>query len=76
MQLGRVVNNSVALLLGDLVNKVVPWVVFPWMVRALGPAVYGGETLPVGVAVLFGPLASPGFTRCALREAARGSLSL
>jgi O-antigen/teichoic acid export membrane protein len=71
MQLGRVVNNSVALLLLDLVNKLVPWVVFPWVVRALGPAVYGRLGFAGAVAGFFGLVASPGFTTYALREAAR-----
>jgi O-antigen/teichoic acid export membrane protein len=71
MQLGRVVNNSVALLLLDVVNKLVPWVVFPWVVRALGPAVYGRLGFAGAVAGFFGLVASPGFTVYASREAAR-----
>jgi len=71
MQLGRVVNNSVALLFLDLVNKLIPWVVFPWVVRALGPQVYGRLGFAGAVAGFFGLLASPGFTTYTLREAAK-----
>ena len=39
--LGRIVNNSVALILLDLLNKAIPLIVFPRVVRALGPAAYG-----------------------------------
>ena len=71
MQLGRVVNNSVALLFLDLVNKLIPWVVFPWVVRVLGPEIYGRLGFAGAVAGFFGLLASPGFTTYTLREAAK-----
>lgn len=71
--LARVVNNSAALLLLDLVNKAVPLVVFPQVVRALGPTVYGRLGFATAVAGFFGLLASPGFSTYALREAARSS---
>ena len=71
MRLGRVINNSVALILLDFLNKAIPFVVFPWVVRALGPAVYGQLGYAGAVAGFFGLLASPGFTSYALREAAR-----
>jgi len=71
--MARVVNNSVALLLLDLLNKAVPLVVFPQVVRALGPTVYGKLGFATAVAGFFGLLASPGFSTYALREAARGS---
>lgn len=71
MRLGGVINNSAALILLDLLNKAIPLVVFPWVVRALGPAVYGQLGFATAVAGFFGLLASPGFTTYALREAAK-----
>ena len=71
VSLGRVVNNSVALVLLDLLNKAIPLIVFPRVVRALGPAAYGRLGFAGAVAGFFGLLASPGFSTYALREAAR-----
>ena len=71
--LPRVVNNSVALLLLDLLNKAIPLIVFPRVVRMLGPAVYGQLGFAGAVAGFFGLLASPGFSTYALREAAKNS---
>jgi O-antigen/teichoic acid export membrane protein len=71
--LARVINNSVALVLLDLLNKAIPLIVFPRVVRALGPAVYGRLGFAAAVAGFFGLLASPGFSTYALREAARNS---
>src|SRR5271169_3339883 len=71
--LARVVNNSIALVLLDLLNKAIPLIVFPRVVRALGPAVYGQLGFAAAVAGFFGLLASPGFSTYALREAARNS---
>ena len=73
MGLALVVNNSLALLFLDLLNKAVPLVVFPQVVRALGPTVYGRLGFATAVAGFFGLLASPGFSTYALREAARSS---
>src|ERR1700740_2155193 len=69
--LSRVINNSVALVLLDLLNKAIPLVVFPRVVRALGPAAYGQLGFAGAVAGFFGLLASPGFSTYALREAAK-----
>src|SRR4029077_19141197 len=71
--LTRVINNSVALVLLDLLNKAIPLIVFPRVVRALGPAVYGQLGFAAAIAGFFGLLASPGFSTYALREAARSS---
>jgi O-antigen/teichoic acid export membrane protein len=71
--LNRIVNNSVALVLLDLLNKAIPLLVFPRVVRALGPAMYGRLGFATAVAGFFGLLASPGFSTYALREAARNS---
>jgi O-antigen/teichoic acid export membrane protein len=71
--LARVVNNSVALVLLDLLNKAIPLIVFPRVVRALGPAVYGQLGFATAIAGFFGLLASPGFSTYALREAARNN---
>src|SRR5580698_3744354 len=71
--LRRIVNNSVALILLDLLNKAIPLVVFPRVVRALGPAAYGRLGFAGAVAGFFGLLASPGFSTYALREAAKNS---
>jgi O-antigen/teichoic acid export membrane protein len=71
--LPRVIQNSVALVLLDLLNKVIPLIVFPRVVRALGPAVYGQSGFAAAVAGFFGLLASPGFSTYALREAAKNS---
>jgi O-antigen/teichoic acid export membrane protein len=71
--LSRVINNSVALVLLDLLNKAIPLVVFPRVVRALGPAAYGQLGFATAVAGFFGLIASPGFSTYALREAARNS---
>jgi O-antigen/teichoic acid export membrane protein len=71
--LTRVVNNSVALVLLDLLNKAIPLIVFPRVVRALGPAAYGQLGFAAAVAGFFGLLASPGFSTYALREAAKNS---
>jgi O-antigen/teichoic acid export membrane protein len=71
MHPSRVLGNSAALLLLDLLNKAIPFVVFPWVVRALGPSVYGRLGFAGAVAGFFSLLASPGFTAYALREAAK-----
>src|SRR5271170_849049 len=71
MRLARVINNSAALLMLDLLSKAVPLVVFPAVVRALGPTVYGKVGFATAVAGFFGLLASPGFTTYAAREAAK-----
>ncbi len=71
--LTRVINNSVALLLLDLLNKATPLIVFPRVVRALGPAAYGQLGFAGAVAGFFGLMASPGFSTYALREAAKNS---
>jgi O-antigen/teichoic acid export membrane protein len=71
--LPRVINNSVALVLLDLLSKATPLIVFPRVVRFLGPAVYGQLGFASAVAGFFGLLASPGFSTYALREASRNS---
>jgi O-antigen/teichoic acid export membrane protein len=71
MRLGRVINNSAALLVLDILSKAVPLVVFPYMVRALGPTSYGKIGFATAVAGFFGLVASPGFSTYALREAAK-----
>jgi O-antigen/teichoic acid export membrane protein len=71
--LNRIINNSVALVLLDLLNKAIPLFVFPRVVRALGPAMYGRLGFATAAAGFFGLLASPGFSTYALREAARSS---
>src|SRR5260370_35258728 len=71
MRLARVINNSTALLVLDILSKATPLVVFPFMVRALGPAAYGKIGFATAVAGFFGLAASPGFSTYALREAAR-----
>ena len=71
--LARVVNNSIALVLLDLLNKAIPLIVFPRVVRALGPVAYGQLGFAAAVAGFFGLLASPGFSTYALREAAKNS---
>ena len=74
--LPRVIHNSVALVLLDLLNKAIPLIVFPRVVRTLGPAVYGQLGFATAVAGFFGLLASPGFSTYALREAAKDSESV
>jgi O-antigen/teichoic acid export membrane protein len=69
--LARVINNSFALVLLDLLSKAIPLIVFPRVVRALGPAMYGQLGFATAIAGFFGLLASPGFSTYALREAAR-----
>jgi O-antigen/teichoic acid export membrane protein len=71
MRLARVINNSAALLVLDILSKAVPLVVFPAVVRALGPTTYGKVGFATAVAGFFGLLASPGFTTYAAREAAK-----
>jgi O-antigen/teichoic acid export membrane protein len=71
MRLARVINNSAALLLLDLLGKAMPLLVFPLMVRALGPIAYGKIGFATAVAGFFALAASPGFSVYALREAAR-----
>jgi O-antigen/teichoic acid export membrane protein len=71
MRLARVINNSAALLVLDILSKAMPVVVFPVMVRALGPTSYGKIGFATAVAGFFGLLASPGFSTYALREAAK-----
>jgi O-antigen/teichoic acid export membrane protein len=71
MRMARVINNSAALLMLDILSKAVPLVVFPVMVRALGPTAYGKVGFATAVAGFFGLLASPGFTTYASREAAK-----
>jgi O-antigen/teichoic acid export membrane protein len=71
MRLARVINNSVALVVLDLLSKAMPLVVFPVMVRALGPTAYGKIGFATAVAGFFGLVATPGFSTYALREAAK-----
>jgi len=71
MRLARVVNNSVALLVLDILSKAMPLIVFPAMVRALGPVTYGKVGFATAIAGFFGLVASPGFSTYALREAAK-----
>jgi len=71
MRLARVINNSAALVVLDILSKAMPLVVFPVMVRALGPTSYGKVGFASAVAGFFGLLASPGFSTYALREAAK-----
>ena len=71
MRLARVINNSAAPLVLDLLSKATPLVVFPFMVRALGPTAYGKIGFATAVAGFFGLVASPGFSTYALREAAK-----
>ena len=71
MRLARVINNSAALLVLDILSKAMPLVVFPVMVRALGPTSYGKIGFATAVAGFFGLVASPGFSTYALREAAK-----
>ena len=71
MRLARVINNSAALLVLDILSKATPLVVFPFMVRALGPTAYGKIGFATAVAGFFGLVASPGFSTYALREAAK-----
>jgi O-antigen/teichoic acid export membrane protein len=61
------------LVLLDLLNKAIPLVVFPRVVRALGPAVYGKLGFAAAITGFFGLLASPGFSTYAVREAAKNS---
>jgi O-antigen/teichoic acid export membrane protein len=71
MRLARVINNSAALLVLDILSKAVPLVVFPVVVRALGPTAYGKIGFATAVAGFFALAASPGFSTYALREAAK-----
>jgi len=66
--LARVINNSVALVLLDLLNKAIPLVVFPQVVRVLGPAAYGKLGFAAAITGFFGLLAT-----YAVREAAKDS---
>src|SRR5260370_18867186 len=54
-----------------MLSKATPLVVFPFVVRALGPAAYGKIGFATAVAGFFGLVASPGFSTYALREAAK-----
>jgi len=76
MRLARIVSNSFALVLLDVLNKAMPLIVFPVVVRVLGPAVYGKLGFAGAVAGFFALLASPGFTTYAVREAARDHAKL
>ena len=71
MRLARVINDSAALLALDILSKATPLVVFPFMVRALGPTTYGKIGFATASAGFFGLVASPGFSTYALREAAK-----
>jgi O-antigen/teichoic acid export membrane protein len=71
MRLARVINNSAALLVLDILSKAMPLVVFPVMVRALGPTSYGKVGFATAVAGFFALVASPGFSTYALREASK-----
>jgi O-antigen/teichoic acid export membrane protein len=71
MRLARVINNSAALLVLDILSKATPLIVFPFMVRALGPESYGKIGFATAIAGFFGLVASPGFSTYALREAAK-----
>jgi O-antigen/teichoic acid export membrane protein len=71
MKLSRIIHNSAALVSLDILTKAMPLLVFPWMVRALGPAAYGKVGFAAAIAGFFGLLASPGFSTYMLREAAK-----
>jgi len=71
MRLSRVIHNSAALISLDLLSKAIPLVVFPFLVRALGPQTYGKLGFAVALSGFFGLMASPGFSTYATREAAR-----
>ena len=69
----RVVHNSIALLLVDIGNKILPLITFPWIVRALGPESYGKVGFAIAVTGFFGLLAAPGFTNFGIPERSRRS---
>lgn len=71
MRLSRVINNSTALFGLDLLSKALPLVVFPFVVRVLGPQTYGKLGFATAIAGFFALLASPGFSAYAQREAAK-----
>ena len=71
MRLARVINNSAALFSLDILSKAMPLLVFPVMVRALGPQSYGKLGFATAASGFFGLLASPGFSMYATREASR-----
>lgn len=71
MRLSRIINNSAALISLDFLSKAIPLVVFPFLVRALGPQTYGKLGFAAAIAGFFGLLASPGFSTYATREAAK-----
>jgi len=71
MRLSRIINNSAALISLDLLSKAIPLVVFPFLVRALGPQTYGKLGFAVALSGFFGLFASPGFSTYATREAAK-----
>jgi O-antigen/teichoic acid export membrane protein len=73
MRLARVINNSVALLTLDILSKAMPLIVFPAMVRALGPPAYGKLGFAMAISGFFGLVAAPGFSAYASREAAKDS---
>ncbi len=71
MHLARVVHNSAALLVVDLLAKLMPLVTFPLIVRALGPEAYGKVAFAAAVCGFFGIASAPGFTTVGAREIAR-----
>jgi O-antigen/teichoic acid export membrane protein len=76
MRLARVINNSAALFSLDILSKAMPLLVFPVMVRALGPQSYGKLGFATAASGFFGLLASPGFSTYATREASRDPAQL
>jgi O-antigen/teichoic acid export membrane protein len=71
MRVSRIINNSAALISLDLLSKAIPLIVFPFLVRVLGPQTYGKLGFAAAFSGFFGLLASPGFSTYATREAAR-----
>ncbi|HVZ59223.1 MAG TPA: flippase [Terriglobales bacterium] len=69
--LSRVVSNTAAAGILEVVTRLFPLITFPLVVRALGPEVYGNIGFAVSVNTFFGLLASPGFTTFGMRAVAR-----
>ena len=67
----QTLSRSAALVVLDLVSKLLPLVTFPLVVRALGPSTYGKLGVASALVAFAGLLASPGFSTYAARETAR-----
>lgn len=64
--------KNISFLVGaDIISKLLPFMTFPYLTRALGPEMYGKYGFAINVAAFFMLLSSPGFVPYGVRAAAQ-----